>query len=42
MSFSQKMPSENEKSQKMNNDLLHTLVCNKKFEVQSGDWIHAI
>ena len=22
--------------------LLHTLVCNKTFKVQSGDWIHAI
>ena len=22
--------------------ILHTLVCNKTFKVQSGDWIHAV
>ena len=25
-----------------NNSVLHALVCNKIFKVQSGDWIHAI
>ena len=25
-----------------NNNLMHALVCNKTFKVQSGDWIHKI